>query len=223
MCQQLLAKSIKQRLGCRNGRMGGQDVMAHPFFHATQLNWRRLEAGMLEPPFVPDVSWLICIHAAVILEMPARNVYFNRFSIIRSHTPFTPKMCSILNSSRRLRASISTNPTRISIRNSTLAPCPFHGRTRWWRPSAFGSWMSLVPRSAPRRTCRSTRRLNLTRRAVSPFAERLVYYSCLLLSGPLITRFLLQKKQPARTQPIPIPEHLLTTSHSVSSTTVESW
>lgn len=33
----------------------------------------------------------------------------------------------------------------------------------------------------------------------------------------------LQKKQPARTQPIPIPEYLLTTSHhSVSSTTVES-
>lgn len=56
MCQQLLAKSIKQRLGCRNGRMGAQDVMAHPFFHSTQLNWRRLEAGMLEPPFVPDVS-----------------------------------------------------------------------------------------------------------------------------------------------------------------------
>lgn len=56
MCQQLLAKSIKQRLGCRNGRMGAQDVMAHPFFHSTQLNWRRLEAGMLDPPFVPDVS-----------------------------------------------------------------------------------------------------------------------------------------------------------------------
>lgn len=45
----------------------------------------------------------------------------------------------------------------------------------------------------------------------------------LLLIGLLFYVFpLFQKKQPARTQPIPIPEHLLTTSHSVSSTTVES-
>lgn len=54
LCQQLLAKSIKMRLGCRNGRYGAREVKLHPFFNC--INWKRLEAGMVEPPFVPDVS-----------------------------------------------------------------------------------------------------------------------------------------------------------------------
>lgn len=54
LCQQLLAKTVKTRLGCRNGRYGAREVKLHQFFNC--INWKRLEAGMVEPPFVPDVS-----------------------------------------------------------------------------------------------------------------------------------------------------------------------
>lgn len=53
LCQQLLAKSPLARLGGKAGRHGAALIKQHPFFQ--QLNWRRLEAGMVEPPFVPDV------------------------------------------------------------------------------------------------------------------------------------------------------------------------
>ncbi|XP_019865295.1 G protein-coupled receptor kinase 2 [Aethina tumida] len=52
LCQQLLAKSPLARLGGKAGRHGAALIKQHPFFQ--QLNWRRLEAGMVEPPFVPD-------------------------------------------------------------------------------------------------------------------------------------------------------------------------
>uniref|UniRef100_A0A336MN44 CSON003998 protein n=1 Tax=Culicoides sonorensis TaxID=179676 RepID=A0A336MN44_CULSO len=51
-CQQLLSKSVKSRLGCRNGRYGAREVKLHPFFNL--INWKRLEAGMVDPPFIPD-------------------------------------------------------------------------------------------------------------------------------------------------------------------------
>lgn len=54
LCQQLLAKSPAQRLGGKAGRHGAALVKQHTFFQS--LNWRRLEAGMVEPPFVPDVT-----------------------------------------------------------------------------------------------------------------------------------------------------------------------
>lgn len=55
LCQQLLIKSPKQRHGCRNGRHGAKEVKVHPFFNS--INWKRLEAGFIEPPFIPDVSF----------------------------------------------------------------------------------------------------------------------------------------------------------------------
>lgn len=54
LCQQLLAKTVKSRLGCRSNRYGAREVKLHPFFHC--LIWKRLEAGMVDPPFSPDVS-----------------------------------------------------------------------------------------------------------------------------------------------------------------------
>lgn len=36
------------------GRHGALDVKTHSFFKT--INWKRLEAGILQPPFVPDVS-----------------------------------------------------------------------------------------------------------------------------------------------------------------------
>lgn len=53
---QLLAKDPKQRLGCL--AEGAAGVKAHPFFK--NINFKRLEAGILEPSFVPDVSCYFC-------------------------------------------------------------------------------------------------------------------------------------------------------------------
>ncbi|XP_060531685.1 G protein-coupled receptor kinase 2 [Cylas formicarius] len=52
LCQQLLAKNPSQRLGGKAGRNGAAQVKQHPFFQT--INWRRLEAGLIDPPFVPD-------------------------------------------------------------------------------------------------------------------------------------------------------------------------
>lgn len=51
---QLLTKDPKQRLGCRGE--GAAEVKGHPVFR--DINFRRLEAHMLDPPFHPDVSVL---------------------------------------------------------------------------------------------------------------------------------------------------------------------
>uniref|UniRef100_A0A667WW96 G protein-coupled receptor kinase n=1 Tax=Myripristis murdjan TaxID=586833 RepID=A0A667WW96_9TELE len=52
ICRMLLTKDPKQRLGClAEGAVG---VKAHPFFK--NINFKRLEAGILEPSFVPDVT-----------------------------------------------------------------------------------------------------------------------------------------------------------------------
>ncbi|RWS30815.1 G protein-coupled receptor kinase 2-like protein, partial [Leptotrombidium deliense] len=52
ICEALLQKKVSDRLGCRSDRNGALEVKSHPFFKL--INWKRLEAGMLEPPFVPD-------------------------------------------------------------------------------------------------------------------------------------------------------------------------
>lgn len=49
---QLLCKDPLERLGCRGA--GAKEVKEHPLFK--HLNFKRLEAGMLDPPFKPDVS-----------------------------------------------------------------------------------------------------------------------------------------------------------------------
>lgn len=48
----LLAKDPKERLGCQGG--GAIEVKQHPIFR--NINFKRLEANMLDPPFIPDVS-----------------------------------------------------------------------------------------------------------------------------------------------------------------------
>uniref|UniRef100_W5MUS8 G protein-coupled receptor kinase n=2 Tax=Lepisosteus TaxID=7916 RepID=W5MUS8_LEPOC len=49
-CEGLLAKEVENRLGLKNGNC--DELRAHPFFNS--INWRKLEAGILPPPFVPD-------------------------------------------------------------------------------------------------------------------------------------------------------------------------
>jgi G protein-coupled receptor kinase len=52
ICRALLHKRPTERLGCRSGRDGASEVKKHDFFKA--INWKRLGAGMVDPPFVPD-------------------------------------------------------------------------------------------------------------------------------------------------------------------------
>ncbi|XP_070608704.1 G protein-coupled receptor kinase 5 isoform X2 [Erythrolamprus reginae] len=55
ICKMLLSKDVKQRLGCQDG---SAEVKSHPFFKS--MNFKRLQAGMLEPPFVPDPRAVYC-------------------------------------------------------------------------------------------------------------------------------------------------------------------
>ncbi|GAA6107708.1 G protein-coupled receptor kinase 5 isoform X2 [Tachysurus ichikawai] len=56
ICQALLAKNPEERLGCGAG--GVTDIKNHQFFK--EINFRRLEAGMLEPSFVPNPKAVYC-------------------------------------------------------------------------------------------------------------------------------------------------------------------
>ncbi|XP_016423140.1 G protein-coupled receptor kinase 5-like [Sinocyclocheilus rhinocerous] len=57
ICKSLLAKNPKERLGCKYGR-GSEVIKGHVFFK--DINFTRLEAGMMPPPFVPDPRAVYC-------------------------------------------------------------------------------------------------------------------------------------------------------------------
>uniref|UniRef100_W5N910 G protein-coupled receptor kinase n=1 Tax=Lepisosteus oculatus TaxID=7918 RepID=W5N910_LEPOC len=50
LCERLMEKDPARRLGFRNGECA--ELKQQPFFRG--LNWGRLEAGLIDPPFVPD-------------------------------------------------------------------------------------------------------------------------------------------------------------------------
>ncbi|XP_074521983.1 rhodopsin kinase GRK1 [Halichoeres trimaculatus] len=50
ICEGLLLKEVDNRLGFRCGSC--DELRVHPFFR--HINWRKLDAGILPPPFVPD-------------------------------------------------------------------------------------------------------------------------------------------------------------------------
>ncbi|KAG9346964.1 hypothetical protein JZ751_005891 [Albula glossodonta] len=56
ICRMLLAKDPKERLGCHGG--GGAEVKQHSIFK--NINFKRLEANMLDPPFIPDPRAVYC-------------------------------------------------------------------------------------------------------------------------------------------------------------------
>ncbi|XP_028291619.1 rhodopsin kinase GRK1 isoform X2 [Gouania willdenowi] len=50
ICEALLCKEVDKRLGFRDGSC--DELRMHPFF--CHINWRKLNAGILDPPFVPN-------------------------------------------------------------------------------------------------------------------------------------------------------------------------
>ncbi|ESO95058.1 hypothetical protein LOTGIDRAFT_117728 [Lottia gigantea] len=58
ICSGLLKKNPSERLGCCSHNQGAKEVKAHNFFKT--INFKRLEAGMWEPPFFPDPRAVYC-------------------------------------------------------------------------------------------------------------------------------------------------------------------
>uniref|UniRef100_A0A7N6A2S9 G protein-coupled receptor kinase n=1 Tax=Anabas testudineus TaxID=64144 RepID=A0A7N6A2S9_ANATE len=56
LCKMLLAKEPTERLGCQGG--GASEVKGHSIFRS--INFKRLEAGMLQAPFIPDPQAIYC-------------------------------------------------------------------------------------------------------------------------------------------------------------------
>ncbi|XP_060931697.1 G protein-coupled receptor kinase 5-like [Limanda limanda] len=55
-CSSLLTKDPRQRLGCQGSK--GEEVRSHSFFQ--NINFRMLEAGLVQPPFTPDPRQVYC-------------------------------------------------------------------------------------------------------------------------------------------------------------------
>lgn len=125
LCQQLLKKNPKNRLGCKCGRQGAKDVKLHGFFQC--LNWKRVEAGMWEPPFVPDVNVYylhITIYSTYWLDL------FIRLNLFYSHMPCMLRTFWISSNFQRSRESIWTPLTIHFIANLILAACLSLGKMR---------------------------------------------------------------------------------------------
>ncbi|XP_067431013.1 G protein-coupled receptor kinase 5 [Thunnus thynnus] len=89
LCSLLLTKDPRQRLGSRGS--GGREVQSHPFFR--KINFRMLEAGLVEPSFKPDPRLVYCSDVqdidefstvkGVVLDQTDNNFYskFNTGSV----------------------------------------------------------------------------------------------------------------------------------------------
>ncbi|KAL1267121.1 hypothetical protein QQF64_002796 [Cirrhinus molitorella] len=83
ICKSLLAKNPKERLGCKFNR-GSEVIKAHSFFK--DINFTRLEAGMMPPPFTPDPRAVYCADVLDIdqfstvkgVELDQDDVHFYR-------------------------------------------------------------------------------------------------------------------------------------------------
>ncbi|XP_027454779.2 G protein-coupled receptor kinase 4 isoform X5 [Zalophus californianus] len=73
ICKMLLTKNPKQRLG---SKAGAAEVKAHPVFK--DINFKRLEANMLDPPFCPDPHAIYCKDVVDIEQFSTvRGVYLD--------------------------------------------------------------------------------------------------------------------------------------------------
>lgn len=78
-------KSYETRLGCHCGRYGAREVKQQDFFKI--INWKRLEAGVEDPPFKPDVC---------LITLDSINLFlFNECILFYSLMLYMLKMCWI--------------------------------------------------------------------------------------------------------------------------------
>lgn len=63
---QLIERNVSQRLGCKPGGAGFQDIKNHPWLSG--VDWNHLTSKSAQSPFIPDVSTSLAI--AVCLLTP---------------------------------------------------------------------------------------------------------------------------------------------------------
>ncbi|XP_048459774.1 G protein-coupled receptor kinase 6 isoform X4 [Rhincodon typus] len=97
LCQLLLRKAPEERLGCC-GR-GSCEIKEHPLFQ--DINFKRLEAGMVQPPFIPDPQAIYCKDVLDIEQFstvkgvelgPADNDFYTRFATGSVSIPWQNEM-----------------------------------------------------------------------------------------------------------------------------------
>eukprot|EP00050_Salpingoeca_kvevrii_P001082 m.161934 g.161934 ORF g.161934 m.161934 type:complete len:655 (-) comp10294_c0_seq1:3764-5728(-) len=75
LCQGLLQKTIMYRLGCESGAFKACEpdrIKKHPFFR--DIDWPALKAGLLPPPFYPDVNEVYAKDVTDLAPMSRANV-----------------------------------------------------------------------------------------------------------------------------------------------------
>uniref|UniRef100_A0A3P9KM66 G protein-coupled receptor kinase n=1 Tax=Oryzias latipes TaxID=8090 RepID=A0A3P9KM66_ORYLA len=97
LCDRLLARDVDKRMGFKNGCC--DEIRAHPFFK--DINWRKLNAGIIQPPFVPDPKVVYAKSLddvgafssvkGVTLEDPDKN-FFDEFSSGNIPIPWQEEM-----------------------------------------------------------------------------------------------------------------------------------
>ena len=65
ICRQLLKKDPLERLGCNVEESCAIMIKNHPFFQT--VHWTKLEAGMIDPIFVPDVRFSLFVFSSKII------------------------------------------------------------------------------------------------------------------------------------------------------------
>ncbi|XP_064629953.1 G protein-coupled receptor kinase 5-like isoform X2 [Lineus longissimus] len=95
ICMALLQKDPKQRLGTE----GAKDVKAHIFFKS--INFKRLEAGVMDPPFCPDPRAVYCKDVLDIEQFstvkgvnldPSDDTFYSKFSTGSVSIPWQTEM-----------------------------------------------------------------------------------------------------------------------------------
>lgn len=61
ICEGLLCKEVDKRLGFKNGSC--DELRTHPFF--SEINWRKLNAGLFQTETSPYQSLLVYMHTSV--------------------------------------------------------------------------------------------------------------------------------------------------------------
>lgn len=97
ICSQLLQKDPKNRLGC--GEEGARAVKEHLFFK--NINFKRLQAGMCEPPFIPDPRAVYCKDVLDIEQFstvkgvnldPSDDTFYSKFNTGSVSIPWQNEM-----------------------------------------------------------------------------------------------------------------------------------
>ncbi|XP_064599937.1 G protein-coupled receptor kinase 5-like [Liolophura sinensis] len=98
ICRRLLVKDPKARLGCGPSSTP-KDIKAHLFFKS--INFKRLEAGICDPPFVPDPRAVYCKDVLDIEQFstvkgvnldPSDDTFYSKFNTGSVSIPWQNEM-----------------------------------------------------------------------------------------------------------------------------------